>query len=180
MNRADHHAKAEQLLEQARTTPDQISRSEILAEAQVHATLALSAPAGTGPPGPGQGEAADTQSTGTAHQDMPEGSGPFEMQPHSSSAGISRGGWRDPASSETLTGKSSDRGSRGRGTGGLRIREPAPAAPPRQEIPPSSTEDPRSAWRPEEQPRKQEPDPAQEQEPDPGDQKPGGPAPSFR
>ena len=48
----EHHAKAEQLLEQARTTPDQISRREILAEAQVHATLALSTPAGEGPPGP--------------------------------------------------------------------------------------------------------------------------------
>ena len=44
----EHHAKAEELLEQARATPDQISRSEILAEAQVHATLALSAAPGTG------------------------------------------------------------------------------------------------------------------------------------
>ena len=60
MNRADHHAKAEQLLEKARTTPDQISRSEILAEAQVHATLALSAATRTSPPGPGQAQTGST------------------------------------------------------------------------------------------------------------------------
>jgi hypothetical protein len=78
-------------------------------------------------------------------------------------------------------GVSSDRGSRGRGTGGPRIREPAPAAPPRQEIPPSPTKDPRSAWRPEEQPRKQEPGPEGQSpaEGDPGEQDPGGPRP-FR
>jgi len=50
----EHHARAEQLLEEARTTQDQISRRLILAEAQVHATLALSAPAGTALPGGGQ------------------------------------------------------------------------------------------------------------------------------
>ena len=76
MNRADHHARAEQLLEQARTTPDQISRREILAEAQVHAALALSAPAGKGPPGPGRDEAADIKSTGAAHPGMPKDGGP--------------------------------------------------------------------------------------------------------
>lgn len=57
MSRAhEHHAKAEQLLGQARTTQDQIGRRLILAGAQVHATLALSAPAEKGPPGPGQSE----------------------------------------------------------------------------------------------------------------------------
>src|SRR5215467_12096575 len=56
----EHHARAEELLEQARTTPDQISRLEILAEAQVHATLALSAQAGEGPPGQGQDRVAGT------------------------------------------------------------------------------------------------------------------------
>ena len=63
----EHHAKAEELLEQARATPDQISRSEILAEAQVHATLAPSAGTGTPPPGPGRGEAGDTRRTGQYH-----------------------------------------------------------------------------------------------------------------
>lgn len=176
MNGADHHQEAERLLSEARKEQDGIRRSQILAEAQVHATLALGAPAGTGPPGPGQGEAADTQSTGTAHQDMAQSSGPFKMQPTSSS-----GGWRAPVPSETPTGKSPDRGSRGKSTGGLRIRKPAPAAPPRQEIPPSSTEDPRSAWQPEEQPREQKPGP-EGQSPAAGDldeQDPGGPAPSF-
>lgn len=81
MNRADHHARAEQLLEQARTTPDQISRREILAEAQVHATLALSAPAGKGPPGPGRDEAADIKSTGAAHPGMPKDGGPVPGWP---------------------------------------------------------------------------------------------------
>lgn len=179
----DHHAKAEELLDQAHAEQDGTRRGLILAEAQVHATLALGAPAGTGPPGPGRGEAADTQSTGTAHRDMPEGSGPFEKQPSSSSAGTRRGGWHDPVPSETLTGKSSDRGSRGKGTGGLRIREHAATAPPRKEIPPSSTEDPRSAWRLEEQPRKQEPSP-EGRSPAAGDldeQDPGGPhSPSSR
>jgi hypothetical protein len=37
----EHHAKAEQLLEQAHTEHDSTRRSQILAEAQVHATLAL-------------------------------------------------------------------------------------------------------------------------------------------
>ena len=65
----EHHAKAEQLLEQARTTPDQISRREILAEAHVHATLALSAPGGTGPRGTGRDKAVVTspRKPGPAH-----------------------------------------------------------------------------------------------------------------
>jgi hypothetical protein len=67
----EHHAKAEQLLDQAHAEQDSVRRHLILAEAQVHATLALSAPAGKGPPGPGQDEAADTQSTGTAYQSLP-------------------------------------------------------------------------------------------------------------
>ena len=46
-NAREHHAKAEQLLKQADTTKDQTSRRLILAEAQVHATLALTAPTKT-------------------------------------------------------------------------------------------------------------------------------------
>jgi hypothetical protein len=56
----EHHARAEQLLEEAHATQDQISRRLILAEAQVHATLALSAPDGNRPATPqadvGRGE----------------------------------------------------------------------------------------------------------------------------
>jgi hypothetical protein len=51
MNGADHRAQAEQLLEQARSEQDSTRRHLILAEAQVHATLAPSAPPGTNPPG---------------------------------------------------------------------------------------------------------------------------------
>jgi hypothetical protein len=127
MNSAtEHHAKAEQLLDQAQAEEDSFRRAQILAEAQVHAILALSAPAERSP---GQDEAADTQSTETARQDMPEGSGPFEIQPHSSSARIRRGGWDPPVSPETATRKSPDRGSRGRGTGGPRIRETGKRTP---------------------------------------------------
>jgi len=43
MDRSEHHATAEQLLERARTVQDQSRRSMILAEAQVHAILALAA-----------------------------------------------------------------------------------------------------------------------------------------
>lgn len=63
MNRAQHHAKAEKLLDQAHDAGDQISRSLLLAEAQVHATLALTAAAGSNPPGQGQPETSSTAST---------------------------------------------------------------------------------------------------------------------
>jgi hypothetical protein len=69
----EHYEEAEGLLALARAEQDSIRRSLILAEAQVHATLALSTPAGMGPPGPGRDEAAGTQSTGAAHPDMREG-----------------------------------------------------------------------------------------------------------
>src|SRR5215472_653098 len=64
---SDHHAQAERLLEQARAEQDSIRRAVILAEAQVHATLALSAGTGTARPGPGRGEASDTRRTGQYH-----------------------------------------------------------------------------------------------------------------
>jgi len=70
----EHHAKAEELLEKAHTAGDQISRGLILAEAQVHATLAL------GDPG------ADTKSTGAAQSGMHNAdvlnpAGPAETDP---------------------------------------------------------------------------------------------------
>jgi hypothetical protein len=76
----EHHAKAEQLLGQARGTPDQISRREILAEAQVHATLALSAPAENGPPGPGRSETG-TAATREADPGRSDGGGDLDPQP---------------------------------------------------------------------------------------------------
>jgi len=51
MDRTQHHERAEQLLSDVRKEPDSFLRGLILAEAQVHATLALSAPAETSPPG---------------------------------------------------------------------------------------------------------------------------------
>jgi len=88
---SEHHAKAEQLLDQAHAEQDSIRRGLILAEAQVHATLALSAPAGKGPPRPGRDEAADTQSTGAAHPDMPEGGGPRPARPAGQPESLSSG-----------------------------------------------------------------------------------------
>jgi hypothetical protein len=90
----DHHANAEQLLERARAEQDSIRRHLILAEAQVHATLALGAPAERSP---GQDEADGTMSTEVAYSGVPEGSGPFEMQPYSSSAAIRRAGGATPS-----------------------------------------------------------------------------------
>ena len=44
MNRSEHHREADSLLAKARTTEDALYRGMLLAEAQVHATLALGAP----------------------------------------------------------------------------------------------------------------------------------------
>jgi hypothetical protein len=44
----DHHEKAEQLLSAAGKEPNSTSRSLLLAEAQVHATLAVAAALGAG------------------------------------------------------------------------------------------------------------------------------------
>jgi hypothetical protein len=77
MTSHDHYRIAEQFAEEAYNElrhDDEAGAMALAAIAQVHATLALSAPAGKGPPGLGQSEAADIQSTGTAHQDMPEDS----------------------------------------------------------------------------------------------------------
>jgi len=65
----EHHAQAEQLLGQAHAEQDSIRRAVILAEAQVHATLALSAPGGTGPRGTGRDKAVVTspRKPGPAH-----------------------------------------------------------------------------------------------------------------
>jgi len=56
----EHHAKAEHLLKQLPDVQDSVRRSQILAEAQVHATLALSDAPGTSPPGQGQPESRGT------------------------------------------------------------------------------------------------------------------------
>jgi hypothetical protein len=81
MNRTQHRAKAEHLLEEAHTTHDQISRSLIPAEAQVHATLALSAPPGASPPSRGQPEARYATPDWRHDQGSSEGSAGSEPQP---------------------------------------------------------------------------------------------------
>ncbi len=71
----DHYTKAEKLLKRARTEPDSILRSVILAEAQVHATLALGDPGEISQPSPEQNQAADTKSTEETPSGIPEGDG---------------------------------------------------------------------------------------------------------
>jgi hypothetical protein len=83
MNKSEHHAKAEQLLEEAaRTGPDQISRSQLLAEAQVHAILALSAPAEESPPGTGQPETISSAATRGADPGSSESGGGVDPRPY--------------------------------------------------------------------------------------------------
>ena len=72
----DHYTKAEKLLKRARTEPDSILRSVILAEAQVHATLALGDPGEISQPSPVQNQAADTKSTEEAPSGITRGRRP--------------------------------------------------------------------------------------------------------
>ena len=84
----DHHARAEQLLDQAHAEQDSIRRGLILAEAQVHATLALSAPADKGPPGPGQAQTGSAASTGETRPAFP-------MRPGVPPGATTHPTWRD-------------------------------------------------------------------------------------
>jgi hypothetical protein len=160
----EHRAKAEQLLEEAHATHDQIGRSLILAEAQVHATLALSAPAGKGPPGPGQDEADSTESTLGADSGMPEGSDEFQVKPHGSSARTGRGEGGVRTRPETAPGQPVGRGQ---------VIEPV-----REHVPGKRTPTAKPSVRPEAKPRGDTaPSPSAEnqrpeQDPDPGEQKP--------
>ena len=88
----EHHAQAEQLLGQAHAEQDSIRRAVILAEAQVHATLAPSAGTGTPPPGPGRGEAGDTRRTGQYHP-LGTPADPGLTAPHAHGGTLSA--WRD-------------------------------------------------------------------------------------
>jgi hypothetical protein len=179
MNSAtEHHAKAEQLLDQAQAEQDSFRRGQILAEAQVHATLALSAPAGKGPAGPGQDRAADTQSTGTAHQTLA-----------SPSPGTLRYGHpRWPKGTDEAPARPAEQPGRLRGDrprpGNEPVRPPAqpPSAGfvrtgnPSQPVPDPEPEQPGPGG-----PREGEPGDLDDQKPrGPEEQEPGGPAPSFR
>lgn len=151
----EHHARAEQLLEEARTTQDQISHRLILAEAQVHATLALSAPGGTGPPGPGQSE------TGYATHAFGQFSGYYDD------------GWGSRG--ETAPGL---RDRPGRDPNRPRAEESPAGAPPTTPPVPASQYDaepsPPDPARPAYPRRRAEERPQeQEQEPEPEEQEPG-------
>ncbi len=163
----EHHAKAEQLLEQARTTRGQSSRSLILAEAQVHATLALSAPPATSPPSPGQAQTGSTASTGEPLPVQPSGDISYTPLPYRP-PGERRAGHRIPAGQESLP--PADRGTPRQRAGSPAVRTPTPpGTKPPAPFEPGPGD-----------PGKQEPDPAGQSPAagDPGEQAPGGLTPS--
>jgi hypothetical protein len=175
----EHRAKAEQLLEEAHATHDQIGRSLILAEAQVHATLALSAPAGKGPPGPGQDEADSTEITDStlgADSDMPEGSGSFPAEPYGSPGATRRPARPDgptpTAPPKVVTGKRTPTAKRS-------VRPPAEPRGDTSLSPPAEDLDRRRRrqrnQRPEQEPGPEGQSPAAD---DLDEQDPGGPTPS--
>jgi hypothetical protein len=168
---SDHHAQADELLNQAHAEQDSIRRGLILAEAQVHATLALSAPARTSLPGPGRGEAGDTRRAGQVHPlDAPADPGLTRPQAH----GGTLPGWRKGGPESSPGSPPGERGARGRSTS-----EPRTPYTPGDEVPA------RPGGQPLTFPGQQVPDPAgqpadpggpSDEEPGrPGDQEPRGP-----
>ena len=172
MDRTQHHEKAEQLLSDAREEPDSIRRSLILAEAQVHATLALSAPGGASLPGPGRGEAGDTRRTGQVHPlGAPADPGLTRPLAH---GGRTLLGWGNAGPQPSPDSPPGERGARGRSSS-----EPRTPYTPGGEVPA------RPGGQPLTFPGQQVPDPAgqpadpggpSDEEPGrPGDQEPRGP-----
>jgi len=169
---SEHYEEAERLLALAHMEKDGTSRSLILAEAQVHATLALSAPVGSSP---GQAQAGSTAGTGEARSGMPGDSGPFQPRPYGSSTKPARpGGIRGPIIVESAPPAP----SRPRP---IQVSGSRPALPPDEQAvrPPAQ---PRSAGAAQARP---DPGPATDDPPQPGDlgdqelrgpeqQKPGG------
>ena len=147
MNRAEHHDAAERLLEQARTEQDSIRRSQILAEAQVHATLAAGAAPETSLASRGQSEAWGRESAGAVPSAWTPGSDPFQ-QP---AAPADKPQGPAPASPP-----------------------PEPVWRPRLRRPQQQGPVPARPRTIRGNSAEEEPDPA-EQEPDPAEQEPGGP-----
>ena len=174
MKRADHHREAERLLSEARKEQDSIRHSLILAEAQVHATLALSAATRTSPPGPGQAQTGSTARPRGPDPGSSEGSVGFA--PADATSGERAPGHRYPPGEHPLR-KAEERRAR------ARAAPPTVRASPHGPEPPTPIPaHPAPRRRPEEQPQEQEPGP-EGQSPaagDPDEQDPGGPAPSFR
>ena len=171
---SEHHEEAERLLALARIEQDGTRRGLILAEAQVHATLALSAAPGTSPPSPGQAQTGSTASTGEARPVVPEGSADFPMLPHVPPRERISGRRYPP-------GEDPRRRTEERRVSARAAPPPVPASPHSPEPSPPIPAHPSPRRPPEEQPREQEPGPAgQSPVPgNPGDQEPGGPAPSM-
>jgi hypothetical protein len=167
MNSArEHYEEAERLLALAREEPDSISRHLILAEAQVHATLALSAPAGKGPPGPGHAQTGSTASTRETRPVVPARGAESVVLPHMPPWPTAHPTWHDdlaPTGPLEVTGKRTP------------TEKPSmrpPAEPPGDPSPSPSGEDPD----PEEQesgPAGQSPAAGRPGDQRPGDQRPG-------
>ena len=175
MDKQEHHHEAERLLSEAPKEQDSIRRGLILAEAQVHATLALSAAPGTSPPGPGQSKTSSTASTleeharhirdrdavGTRQVQAAPGGQPGDITPRSPSEG-SPLPWSD--GSQMIQ----EAESRNWEAYIKMMREPAapaPAGQPQPLRPPVVVSRPRRR-RPAEQPEDLEPAEPGEQEPD--------------
>ena len=173
----EHHAKAEELLELACTENDSIRRSLVLAEAQVHATLALGDPGEMSPAGPGQDQAADTKTTGAAHSGVRYGNPVRPAAP---------AGFSDRPSLESRPGPFPGRGQELDLPGTGLAAEPPPlgAGPPGPALDPWQWQNRQVTWplepaRPAgRRPAPGDPDeegPDEEGPDDTGEQKPGGP-----
>jgi hypothetical protein len=163
---SDHHAQADELLNQAHAEQDSIRRGLILAEAQVHATLALSAVTGTAPPGPGRGEAGDTHRTEQVHPlRAPADPGLTGPQAHAGTLT----GWRKGGPEPSPGSPPGERGARGVSSS----RPRTPSTP--RDVPPGEL--PEQVPRP--MPRPPVPGAPGDEEPGrPGDQEPRGPGAS--
>ena len=154
-------------------------RSVILAEAQVHATLALSAPAEKGPPGPGQSATSSDAATQGEDPDGSERADDFDPQPHKIHPEEMVGPLKVPVG-PGLPAVSPGHSAADQAkilTQTIRPDEPASPAPPAPTRRPAGLEPaaPRGRLRAG-QPGEQEPgDPGEEQPDDPGDPEPGGP-----
>ena len=153
----EHHDEAERLLALARIEQDGTRRGLILAEAQVHATLALSAPAGKGPSGPGQPETGYAAHAWPHDPGWSEDSADFEPQPDAP-------GRRYPPGKHPLL---QPRAGEAR-VSGPAAPQSAPPAPPDTRPPPLFEPGPGG-------PGKKEPGDLDDQKlRSPGEQKPGG------
>jgi hypothetical protein len=160
MDRAEHHRAADRLLEKAGKEQDSIRQNLILAEAQVHATLAAAA-AETGTGRQGESEAVGGQGAGEVPPTGPADDDPLARyldpaKPGSGSREESPRRHRDPAAPASAPQSPAQAPP----TAELRLRQPL--RPPRLQGPVPAR--PRTIW-----------GNSAEEEPDPEEQGPGGP-----